>query len=141
MINLSEAFSPIVKVPFGHDLYRISGTVGATPDAEGKLQAPLGVEAQTQIIFDTLEERLGGVSLNLSHVREMQVFLDDIEDYDVVNGIYVKRFREVIGEEAPMPARTMLGGLIMPIVADNPLLVEVRGFASAPPFHHLVQEQ
>jgi|GEM_PF-6899031 len=140
MINLSEAFSPIVKVPFGHDLYPISGTVGATPDADGKLRAPVGVEAQTQIIFDTLEERLGGLSLDLGHIRQMNVFLDDIDDYEVVSGIYVKRFREVIGEEASMPARTMLGGLVMPQVADNPLLVEVQGFASAPPFEHLIRK-
>ena len=141
MINLNEAFSPIVKVPFGHDIYNIAGTVGARPDADGKLRTPANVEAQTQMLFDNLEERLGSLTLSLGHVRSMNVLLHDIDDYEVVSGIYVRRFREVIGPDAPMPARTMVGGLDLPPVADMPLLVEMMGTASAPPFEHLIREQ
>lgn len=132
MTNLNQLFSPILEIPADHNIYPIAGTVGARLE-NGALVAPADVESQTELMLDNVEAKLGSLGLSLAHMRSVDAFLADINDYAAFNEIYARRFEGKLIQNDVMPTRTVLGGLVMPRVTENTLLVEMKGIASIHP--------
>jgi 2-iminobutanoate/2-iminopropanoate deaminase len=83
-----------------------AGQVGLKPDT-GDL-AGTGVEEQTRQVFRNLRAVLGAAGLGLSDVVKSTVFLVDLEEFEVVNGIYAEHFGR------PYPARSTVQAARLP---------------------------
>ena len=94
-----------------------SGQLGADP-ATGEL--PAGVEAQTEQALQNLKAVLAGAGLGLENVVKTTVFIDSMDDFGTINGIYAKHF---ISE--PLPARSCVEVAKLPKGA----LVEIEAIA------------
>ena len=67
--------------------------------------------AQTQQCFNNLFEVLAAAGLTSDDVQKVNVFLIDMNDFSIMNGIYKKQFSE------PYPARTTIGVAALPLGA------------------------
>ena len=61
---------------------------------------PEGIEAQTRRALDNVEGLLESQNLTFKNVVKTTVFLDNINDFATMNGIYAEYFEE------PYPARS-----------------------------------
>ena len=61
---------------------------------------PEGIEAQTRRVFENIRAVLGEAGLTFNNVVKTTVFLDNMNDFQVMNGVYAEYFRE------PYPARS-----------------------------------
>lgn len=98
----SPAFSQAVRV--GNQLF-VSGQVGIKP---GGTSAPESLEDEIETAFEGLRAVLHAAGADLSSVVKTSCYLRDIDDMEVFNRIYTRRFT------APLPARTTIqAGLAM----------------------------
>ena len=86
-----------------------SGQVGQDPTT-GKLVAG-GIAAETDRVFQNLSAVLKAGGKSFDHVACARVFLTNMSDYVVMNGIYAKYF------SPPFPARTAIGVAALPLGA------------------------
>ena len=63
-------------------------------------EMPEGIEAQAKQALENVKGLLESQGLDFSHVVKTTVFLDNIDDFNTVNGIYAQYFVE------PYPARS-----------------------------------
>ena len=93
-----------------------AGQIGLDP-ATGKLQA--GLESQTKQVLANLKAVLEAAGSGMADIIKTTIFLADMADFGIVNGIYGDFFKD-----AP-PARSTVA------VADLPLgaLVEIEAIA------------
>jgi len=89
-------YSHIAKV--GEHIW-IGGTAGFDP-ATGVL-AGVDIGAQTRQIFESFKVMLEAVGSDLGHVTHINVFLQDMSDFEAMNAAYV----EMMGDHRP--ARTV----------------------------------
>lgn len=61
---------------------------------------PEGIEAQTRRVLDNVKGLLESQGLTFKNVVKTTVFLDNIDDFTTMNGIYAEYFEE------PYPARS-----------------------------------
>ena len=108
-------FSPAVDA--GGFIY-FSGHVGQDP-ATGKLVAG-GVAAETDRIFQSLAALLKAAGKSFDDVVRVGVYLTNMSDYAVMNGIYARHFRQ------PFPARTTIGVATLPLGASVELDLVVK---------------
>lgn len=113
IIQLGEAnsvapVSPAVRVG---SLIFVSGQVGF--DNHNKCYYGDDIETQTRGAMENLKEVLEAAGSDMDHLVKVSIYLRDINDFPVVNGIY----KEYISE--PYPARIcygisdiFLGGLV-----------------------------
>ena len=92
MINAQHA--PAAVGPYCHavqagDFVFTSGQIGLNPENQELVE---GIEAQTKQVLENLTEVLKGAGLDMSDVIKTTVFLDDVNDFAVVNGIYETYF-------------------------------------------------
>jgi 2-iminobutanoate/2-iminopropanoate deaminase len=99
-------FSQAVEV--GGFLY-LSGQVGQDP-ATGKVVEG-GIVAETERIFRNLSAVLEAAGRSFDDVARAGVYLTNMGDFAVMNGIYAKHFRQ------PFPARTTIGVAALPLGA------------------------
>src|SRR3989338_3378306 len=83
----------------------ISGQSGRDPKT-GKLAE--GIEAQTEQTLNNIETLLGEVQWNWNHVICIRAYLTDMSHYELVNGVYQRRFQK------RFPARAALGVVALP---------------------------
>jgi 2-iminobutanoate/2-iminopropanoate deaminase len=79
----------------------IGGTAGMDP-ATGQLAGP-DVGSQARQILDSFAVMLASVGSDLEHVVHVNVFLQQMSDFDVMNEAYVEKMG------AHRPARTVIG--------------------------------
>jgi 2-iminobutanoate/2-iminopropanoate deaminase len=79
-------------------LFFSAGQIGLDP-ATGDI-VPGGVEPESHRVFDNLGAVLEAAGLSLDDVVKTTVFLADIEEFAVMNGVYAAYFSE------PFPARS-----------------------------------
>ncbi|HEV8019630.1 MAG TPA: RidA family protein [Candidatus Lustribacter sp.] len=96
-----------------------SGQVGLDP-ATGKL-VDGGVVEQTRQVLKNLTAVLASADLTLADVVKTTIFLVDINDFAVVNGVYGERMG------SPPPARSTVAVAALPLGAR----VEIEAIASA----------
>jgi len=89
-------YNHIAKV--GEQIW-IGGTAGVDP-ATGQLAGP-DVASQTRQIFKSFAIMLASVGSDLNHVTHINVFLQQMSDFEAMNAAYV----EMMGEHRP--ARTV----------------------------------
>ena len=99
-------FSQAIEI--GGFLY-LSGQIGQDP-ATGKVVAG-GIAAETERVFQNLAAVLQAAGKNFDHVACARVFLTNMSDFVVMNGIYAKHFSQ------PYPARTTIGVATLPLRA------------------------
>src|SRR6185437_2671940 len=99
-------FSQAIEV--GGFIY-VSGQVGQDP-ATGKVVEG-GIEAETERAFKNLSAVAKAGEKSFNNVAWARVFLTNMSDYVVMNGIYAKYF------SPPFPARTAIGVAALPLGA------------------------
>jgi len=88
----------------------LSGQVGQDP-ATGKL-VPGGVAAEAEQVFKNIGAVLEAAGKSFADVVQVRVFLTNISDYAVINGIYARQF------SPPYPARTAVAVAALPLGAS-----------------------
>lgn len=116
-----ESFGPYTPVRQVGDLYFVSGQVGVDFNTK---TAGTDITAQTTKALDNLAATLATVGLTLNDVVKTTVFLTNLDDVSVFNGIYTARF------SGQRPARSMVAVSELPRVADCPLIVEIEAVAA-----------
>ena len=110
MTNILETFTPANTPepigPYNHiakvgPFISIGGTAGVDP-ATGKL-AGADVYSQTKQILKSFDVMLRSAGSDLSHVIHINVFLDDMQDFEEMNRAYVEMLA------GHRPARTVIG--------------------------------
>ena len=87
-----------------------AGQLGMDP-ATGKLEG--GVEAQTRQALTNLSAVLEAGGTSLAHVIKTTVFLQDIQDFQAMNGVYAQFFTaDPPARSAVEVAALPLGGLV-----------------------------
>ncbi len=81
------------------DMIFFSGQIPLNPQTG---EMPEGIEAQTKQALDNVKGLLESQNLDFSHVVKTTVFLNDMNDFNTVNGIYAQYFVE------PYPARSAI---------------------------------
>lgn len=87
----------------------LSGQVGQDP-ATGKLVTG-GVAVETERVFLNIAAVLRAADKSFDDVVRVGVFLTRMEDFQTMNSIYAKNFRQ------PFPARTTVGVAALPLGA------------------------
>jgi 2-iminobutanoate/2-iminopropanoate deaminase len=92
IITSSNAPAPIG--PYSHavqhgNMLFISGQVGKHP-VSGEI--PAGVDQQAEQVMNNLDAILKEAGMNFSNVVKTTIFLKDLNDFTVVNGVYGSRF-------------------------------------------------
>lgn len=90
-----------------------SGQLGLTPD--GKLPEP--IEEQTRQSLENVKAVLEAAGSSMDKVVKTTVFLKDMNDFAVMNGIYAQYFKE------PFPARSAVQVAKLP--KDGKVEIEV----------------
>jgi len=106
-------------IQIGHFLFT-AGQLGMDP-ATGKLVEG-GVEAQTRQALTNLSAVLEAGGTSLAHVIKTTVFLQDIQDFQAMNGVYAQFFT------ADPPARSAVEVAALPLGG----LVEIEAVAAIP---------
>lgn len=97
-------YSQAIRVSMGDTVY-LSGQIGLDPST---MQMVGGIEAQIQQVFLNLKAvtmASGGV---LSDIVKLNVYLTDLDDFDMVNKIMASYF------DQPYPARAAVGVVALP---------------------------
>jgi len=82
-------YSPAVEVSADSSLIFVSGQIGI--DDSGKLE--VSIEKQTKRVVHNLERILKKAGSSLKDIVKINIFLFDIEDFDIVNNIYSEYFK------------------------------------------------
>lgn len=104
-------YSQAVKV--GDTVY-LSGQIGLDP---ATMQMVDGIDAQIVRVFDNLKAVVEAAGASLADVVKLNVYLTDLANFAMVNGVMATYFTE------PFPARAAVGVAALPRGA----LVEVDG--------------
>ena len=113
------AVGPYSQAIRAGDLVFTAGQIGIDP-ATGQLRS--GIAAQTRQALSNLEAVLEAADSSLADVVKTTIFLTDMADFGVVNGIY----KEALGKA--LPARSTVQVAALPLGA----LVEIEAVAITP---------
>lgn len=91
------AYSPALMYD---NLIFISGQIASDLDAS--------IDKQTEQCLEKIRSLVESAGANMDNVLRCQVFMEDIEDFSVMNEIYSTYFKK------PYPTRLALGGLNLP---------------------------
>jgi len=105
-------YSQAVRV--GATLY-VSGQLGIEPGTRQLVAG--GVATQTQQAMKNIEAILSAAGFSFADVVQVQIFLEDMDDYGAVNGVY----RGYFPQAAPARAAVVVAGL--PLDAKVEILV------------------
>lgn len=108
--NAPAAVGPYVHAVQVGEMIFTSGQIGLIPET-GELKE--GVEAQTHQALKNLAAVLEASGSDLNHVVKTTVFLDDINDFAVVNAIYAEYFKDEFPARSCVEvAKLPKGGLV-----------------------------
>ena len=108
------AIGPYSQAIEANGMIFASGVIPVNP-ATGTI--PEGVEAQSEQVFVNIENLLAAAGSSMDQVVRTLVFIKDMNDFAVINGIYAKHFSQ------PYPARSCVQAARIP--KDVYLEVEV----------------
>jgi 2-iminobutanoate/2-iminopropanoate deaminase len=104
--NAPAAIGPYVQANVTGDFLFTSGQIPLNPNT-GEI-VPGGIEAQAAQSLDNLKAIVGEAGLSMNDVVKTTVFLADIGDFAVVNGIYEQYFK---GEHKPSRSAVQVAAL------------------------------
>ena len=99
--GVPDAVGPYSQGTTAGRLVFASGQLPVDPDDPRKLVEG-GIKAQTERVIDIVEAILAEVGCTLADVAQTNIYLADLDDLEVVNRIYERRF------DRPAPARTVV---------------------------------
>jgi 2-iminobutanoate/2-iminopropanoate deaminase len=99
--NTPDPIGPYSHIAKVGSLIAIGGTAGVDP-ATGQL-AGADVGTQARQILDSFEVMLESVGSDLAHVVHVNIFLNEMSDFEPLNAAYVEK----MGDHRP--ARTVIG--------------------------------
>lgn len=91
------AIGPYSQAQITGGMVYTSGQVGIIPETGAVAE---GLEAQAHQVFKNLTELLKAAGSDMSKVVKTTVFIKNMDDFGVINGIYAQYFAE------PYPARS-----------------------------------
>ena len=91
------AIGPYSQARIAGGLVYTSGQIGIIPETGAVAE---GLEAQAHQVFKNLTELLKAAGSDMSKVVKTTVFIKDMNDFGLVNGIYAQYFTD------PYPARS-----------------------------------
>lgn len=104
-----KAAGPYSTAVYDETTVYLSGITGNVPET-GKL-AEGGTAAEARQVLENIKTVLGEMGLSMAHVLKTTVFLQDIGDFALINGIYAEYF----GPD--FPARSCFQVAALPIGA------------------------
>ena len=108
--NAPAAVGPYSQAVKVGNMVFTSGQIGLNPDGSGMVD---GLENQAHQVLKNLSAVLEAAGSSLDNVIKTTVFLSDINDYKVVNGIYAEYFTgEPPARSAVEVANLPLGALV-----------------------------
>ncbi len=108
---INAAAAPAAIGPYSHaidtglGLIFTSGQIPVNPATNEIVEG--GIEAQTEQVFSNLKAVLEEAGSSFDKVVKATVFLQDLKDFVVVNGIYAK----YLGTDAPARSAVQVAGL------------------------------
>ncbi len=99
--NVPDAIGPYSQGTTAGRLVFAAGQLPVDADDPYQLVAG-GIREQTERVIDIVEAILAEVDCTLSDVAQTTIYLADLDDLNVVNDVYWRRF------EPPAPARTVV---------------------------------
>lgn len=112
-----QAIGPYSQAIFVNGMVYTSGQIGLTPSGE----MVQGIEAQTRQVLENLKAILKNAGSGFDKVVKTTIFLSDMDNFGIVNGIYAEFFGE------HKPARSTVAVKSLPKEA----LVEIECIASS----------
>lgn len=100
VVKTDKAPGAIGSYSQGIDLGNMIFFSGQIPLNPQTGEMPEGIEAQAKQALENVKGLLESQGLDFSHVVKTTVFLDNMDDFNTVNGIYAQYFVE------PYPARS-----------------------------------
>lgn len=113
-------YGPYSPIRQAQDTYYVSGQVGIAP---GTTNAAEDIADQTRQVLTNLGNVLKSAGLGYQDVVKTTVFLADMNDFKIVNGIYEQFF------EQQRPARSCVEVAGLPVIGNIRLLVEIEAVA------------
>ncbi|MBP3372446.1 MAG: RidA family protein [Clostridia bacterium] len=110
--NAPAAIGPYSQAVQVGDLVFLSGQLGVNPETGEFAQG--GVEAQTRQAFENIKAVLAEAGLTMDNVVKTTVFLQDMNDFAAMNGVYATYFTEgsYPARSAVQVAKLPKGGLV-----------------------------
>lgn len=102
----------------GNMLYT-SGQIGLDPST-GKM-VDGGVEEQARQVMENLKAVLAAGNLDFSHAVKVTIYLTQISDFSVVNGIYA----EALQENRPARSTVQVSGLPLGALVEIDMIAEI----------------
>lgn len=91
--TLPKALGPYSQLVRAGDLLFISGQLPIDPNTALPISE---ISAATHQCMDQIEAILNSVNLTLDHIVRVEIFLKDINDFQIVNEAYQSRFQNSI---------------------------------------------
>jgi 2-iminobutanoate/2-iminopropanoate deaminase len=93
----------------------ISGQVALDPDTNQPIEGD--VEAQAGRVMENLKRVLGDLSLSFDDIVKTTIFLADMADFPVVNGVYAGYFADAPPARSTVQAAGLPAGFLVEIEA------------------------
>lgn len=117
--NAPEAVGPYSHgVQVGNLLF-CSGQIPLDPAT--KALVPGGIREQTEQVLRNITQVLDSRELNLSHVVKSTIFMTDLADFSIVNGIYAQAF----GPHKPARSTVQVAALPLGALIEIEVLAEI----------------
>lgn len=111
-----STYGPYTPIRKAGKLYFVSGQVGINPQSK---KAGKTIQQQTKQTLENLKNLLASYGLDINNTVKITVFLKNMDDFAVMNDVYVGYFKE------PRPARSCVEVASLPNLAENELLIEI----------------
>lgn len=99
------AIGPYSQAILMNNILFVSGQLGIDP---GTSLIPESFEEQANLVFNNIKAILDAAGMGLSNIVKVSVFLQDLDDFTLLNEIYTRYF------SAPYPAREVVQVLRLP---------------------------
>jgi len=93
------AIGPYSQAILMNNILFVSGQLGIDP---GTSLIPESFEEQANLVFNNIKAILDAAGMGLSNIVKVSVFLKDLDDFTLLNEIYMRYF------SAPYPAREVV---------------------------------
>lgn len=98
-----EAIGPYSQAIKTGKMVFLAGQIPIDPKS-GELKADASIEDQTKLVLENLKAVLAAYGLTMDHVVSTTVFMQDLNDFSKMNGVYATYFKEAPPARATVQA-------------------------------------
>lgn len=98
-----EAIGPYSQAIKTGKMVFLAGQIPIDPKS-GQLKADASIEDQTKLVLENLKAVLAADGLTMDHVVSTTVFMQDLNDFTKMNGVYATYFKEAPPARATVQA-------------------------------------